>query len=621
MLIGMSGSSCLWALTRVDVQMQEGQWLGTSLDYWVAPSAPVGHNLTYNEVLERSDWQQATDAVPSFGIVNDVYWLRLPLSLPEGNLEPWIIEVAYAVLEEVDFFVLEHGQLIAELRSHDARAALSRHRHFVMTLPHTSGNLDVLMRVKSSASLQLPVAVWRESTFIEKEESTLLLVGGAFGVMLAMMAYNLFVAVSGGNRVYYKYTAMVIAVMFLQGSLLGMGERFLWGGSTFWRETVLALAVLFSVYFGNWFCDDFLQLDATTDPWRHGYRLIRWLALLLAGLFFFMPLNIVVIGAALLAVIGSCYTVLLIVRHYDSDDRAVQFFCLAWFVLLVGVLLLAFNKLGVIPRNFYTENLMLIGTVIELVMLSLALGERINHERTQKEIAQARAIALERKERESHTIAMRHEALTRKAQEISLNLQKDNNVLLERKVEERSRALEDINHRLEELTLLDPLTGVRNRRFLNERLQEEYSRACREGVALSVLMVDVDRFKQINDQFGHLVGDDCLKAMADILERVVSGPGAMVTRFGGEEFCIVLPYANESIAGEQAESLRKAVAVQRMTLRGRTLRVTVSVGTSTCIPSRDGKPEDLLDAADQALYEAKNAGRNCVRPVLREFGT
>lgn len=610
-LITSIGANASLSDRRIAAEEWQGQWLGTEMFHCLQPAEV---NWSAEQARTHCDWQTSAHGVLGFGITQGIYWLHLPVRFDSPVRERWLLEVAYALLEQVDFFVFDQGRLTASYRSGVPKdGGLLRYRHFVLPLQELRVDTDILIRVESRGSIQMPVALWKESAFIAKEAQNLLLVGGALGVMLAMMLYNFFIAVSSANRAYYHYAGMVLGLLLVQFSMHGFGERFLWGSAAFWNARVLPVSIGVTVFFANAFCDEFLQLEAQADPLRWGYRIVRWLALLLTLLTVYIKVDLALQVGVLLAVFGSLYTVVLILRHYTSHDRAIQFFCLGWCFFLAGVLLISFNKLGYLQRNFYTENFLLIGSLVELLMLSLALGERINQERTLKELAQARAISLERKEREAHATALRNEALTRKAQEIALNLQKESNGLQERKVEERSRALEDINQRLQELTRLDPLTGTRNRRFLNERLPEEYQRACRERSPLSVIMVDVDHFKQINDQFGHLVGDDCLKTVADLLDRMVTGPGAVVTRYGGEEFCILLPYTTQTEALEIAEKIRTVVASERMLLRGRALRVTVSIGVNTCVPMRDGKPEHLLDSADQAMYAAKKAGRNGVK--------
>ncbi|GEM_PF-5748659 len=158
----------------------------------------------------------------------------------------------------------------------------------------------------------------------------------------------------------------------------------------------------------------------------------------------------------------------------------------------------------------------------------------------------------------------------------------------------------------------DPLTGIYNRRFLKEHLQWLFSVSRRVGREISVIMLDLDFFKQFNDRYGHLEGDDVLRTVAHLIERSVRSSD-IVARYGGEEFTIVLPETGRQEAALVAERVRRAVADYpfRHYLFANAQRITVSLGVATA-PEDAGSPEELLEAADQALYAAKAGGKNRV---------
>ena len=163
------------------------------------------------------------------------------------------------------------------------------------------------------------------------------------------------------------------------------------------------------------------------------------------------------------------------------------------------------------------------------------------------------------------------------------------------------------------LALTDGLTGLLNRRALDQRLDEEIHRARRFGGELSLLMIDVDHFKEFNDKHGHLLGDHVLRQVARTLRRQLR-KGDVLARFGGEEFCVVLVRTPLAEATEVAEKLRASVADRtyaRMR-NDRRLKITISVGAAG-LQQQYATPAELLDAADSALYAAKHAGRDCVR--------
>ena len=164
---------------------------------------------------------------------------------------------------------------------------------------------------------------------------------------------------------------------------------------------------------------------------------------------------------------------------------------------------------------------------------------------------------------------------------------------------------------LRQQSVRDPLTGLYNRRFLEETLDRELARLERKNLPLSLIMIDVDNFKNFNDTFGHEAGDAVLRDLGGILQRHVRG-GDIACRYGGEEFTIVLPEASLEIGRQRAEMLREAVHELRLVHDGKSLgAVTLSLGVA-CFPEHGRRREHLLQAADAALYEAKNGGRNRV---------
>lgn len=166
---------------------------------------------------------------------------------------------------------------------------------------------------------------------------------------------------------------------------------------------------------------------------------------------------------------------------------------------------------------------------------------------------------------------------------------------------------------LQHQSVRDPLTGLYNRRYLEETIERELGRSLREQTALSVIMLDLDHFKAINDDYGHNAGDRVLISVAQLLMEHLRGED-LVCRFGGEEFTIILPRADQGVAIERAEALRALILALRIDLGAgnEALSVTASFGISS-YPLHAESVEELLAVADDALYEAKDQGRNRVR--------
>lgn len=163
--------------------------------------------------------------------------------------------------------------------------------------------------------------------------------------------------------------------------------------------------------------------------------------------------------------------------------------------------------------------------------------------------------------------------------------------------------------RIEDMAIRDSLTGLFLRRHMLARLEEELKRDMRSHKPMAFLMVDLDHFKKYNDTYGHVAGDIVLKMLSKLLQECFKGPGNIVCRYGGEEFCVILPDCPKDKAAELAERFRTRVEKQELVLRRQKTNVTVSIGIS-CFPEDAQMKEELIYKADHALYRAKDQGRN-----------
>ena len=209
--------------------------------------------------------------------------------------------------------------------------------------------------------------------------------------------------------------------------------------------------------------------------------------------------------------------------------------------------------------------------------------------------------------------AVEHNLLLRDNRRLVEELRR-NNAELEERVKERTRQLEqraleleEANRKISDLVYLDPLTGVANRRSLDATLAREIERVSRLGLSLTVIMVDVDHFKAVNDTLGHAMGDKVLQALAATLSGLLR-PYDLVARYGGEEFLIMMPGTTLKNGALAAERFRAAVS--RIAIEGLSQQITASFGVATLLP---GQPSDsLVERADKAMYLAKQKGRNRV---------
>lgn len=176
------------------------------------------------------------------------------------------------------------------------------------------------------------------------------------------------------------------------------------------------------------------------------------------------------------------------------------------------------------------------------------------------------------------------------------------------------KQLQQANLQLKQLAMCDPLTKIFNRRYFERQLNLEWRRAIRIPASLSLLMCDVDCFKIYNDTYGHQQGDECLRLVAQAISETVKRPADVVARYGGEEFAVILPHTPLRGAIEVAENIRAKIKQLHISHVNSPVSstVTLSIGVASTFPNSEDSPALLIEAADQALYVAKNRGRNCI---------
>lgn len=206
------------------------------------------------------------------------------------------------------------------------------------------------------------------------------------------------------------------------------------------------------------------------------------------------------------------------------------------------------------------------------------------------------------------------ELIARVRAALNLKYEMDKRKTREQELVEMTRKLNSANQKLRYLSYVDELTNIANRRYFEEFLKKEWQRAKRLKKVLSLIMIDIDHFKNYNDTYGHKKGDQCLEQVAQVLSKTLMRPGDFVSRFGGEEFVVVLPDTKIKGASRVAEMLRYAVQSLAIMHQSSPIEkvVTISLGVSSYSPTHDSNSDMLVNTSDSALYQAKQSGRNRV---------
>ena len=541
--------------------------------------------------LEAVQWQQHEGDSPNLGLQEAPVWFALRLE-PSQSISR-LLEISYPALDSVDIYLYRNGSRIQSLITGDHQPFSSRpiaHRHFVAPLELTAGQPHVLLiRVHTEGALQVPTSLWEPHAFYAADQSVLAAHLIFTGLMLALAAYNLLLFFSIRDPAYLWYVATVIGTLLVQLGIRGISYQFLWPDAPRFNEISLPAVIAINVIAAFVFAERFLHIR---QSWPRVSALVRG----------FAWIHVVLLGYALFASYSSSIRILILssfvsalsmfaigVYLWSKKEVLARFYVLAWSFFLIGNILHTMSKAGILPYLPIFEYAVQIGASLEVLLLSLALAYRINLERKKRQDAQAEA----------------------------LQVQQEANEKLEARVQERTAELEQAYKQLKQTSQLDGLTQVKNRQFFDKTLANEWRRTSREIQHLSLIMVDADHFKQINDTWGHPCGDACLQHLAATLQNAVQRAGDVVARYGGEEFVLLLPATSLEGAGCLAERIRSEIHAQGFEWQGQQLPLSVSIGVAGCLPTREGSFESLIQHADQALYRAKAAGRNQVM-VYRE---
>jgi len=578
----------------------------------------VGHSEASFETAHVAAWDWQPLQRPNLKKQPQGVWLRFTLHNTTAPPGTWYLSLKWPVLDEVRvrLFYPTHNQWGPPMRAGDTvpmRERPQADHNFVYPFELRAEETAVVyLHVRAAELVVLPLAIADETGFIATKIADVAMTSLFFGGMLVILLYNCSLFVFTRDLSYLLYVTYLLSALFYVLSITGFGQLFLWPNMPTFSNRFYGLSAALSFFTPLLFATRFLDIRRYGGwVWHVTLFLIGyWAAVLLAIVFAPALTHYLAIGT--MALVHCALSMAVTITLWIRGNASARQFTIAWSTLLLFTVAHLLALEGVLPLNALTLNGQLIGMFTEFVLLSMALAERINHEREHRIEAQKSAL------RSSEALAQERESRLL-AQQQTLELQMRANEALEARVLERTQALEEakrgleqVNAQLTRMSVTDALTQLSNRGHFDLMFEQEIRRAQRIDAPLSVLLLDIDHFKQINDTYGHPFGDECLRRVAAILKQHGQRAGDVVARYGGEEFVIALPGADMRQAREQAERIRAAVAELYPTYGDTRIDLTISIGVATLKPQAPCSTVQLLAEADAALYRAKRNGRNQV---------
>ncbi len=538
--------------------------MGQHVDVLIDPS----HSLAIKELLSDqygSAFKPHKKNGFNYGMTGSIIWLRFKISLDKkkSDRQKLVLAMDKTVFPFVDLYLpqSEELEIYSKVLNGYLRSSKNRtwqYRYPVFEIPQDlPENRYLFLRISpvsstnhASASFSLFLA--DEDRFRQKTWFDIAFYYLLFGVLLSTIIYNAFLCIFLKDKVYYLYVlyiTFILAYLFLRS-----GFAILAGVPVLTQYILYVVSMAY--IFGTFFSQSFLGVRKHNPILKKIFWLLVGMAFTVMPLMFFgfpkqanQLIHITaVIGPVVMFIAG-------LIRLFQGYTPA-RYYLAAWFWVLTGVVSFALIGLGVLPKNFFTLNGLSIGSTLEAVLLSTALGDRVRLLRQEKR-------ALQKKER-----------------------------------------------RLTELSITDELTGLYNKRWFSSKLLSEIEHNRRLAQPLSLMMVDVDHFKRFNDTYGHAAGDKVLSKLGQFINTSIR-ESDIPCRYGGEEFIVILPATDFEQAYSIAERLRKLYASTdfRVDKRKRA-RSTISIGVAQLVDSDDEKT--LFEKVDKALYLAKDQGRNQV---------
>jgi diguanylate cyclase (GGDEF)-like protein len=540
--------------------------------------------------LEAGSFAPLPDAGAAFGFQPGAYWFHVALENQDAGQPHWLLVQNYPLSDRLDLYLrYPDGRVVhwagGDHLPFDHRSVSYRYPNFMLDLP-VGERVDVLLRVQSQSSMQVPLSLHTPSAFIEISRDAQFGIGLYYGILLALFFYNLVLWLALRDSSYFWYLFHLSAFGLVLMTLNGLGFEYLWPGSPWLADLAVPLSICLAQIGMQQFARVFLRLRAV---WPLGNRvslgvIAFYVVLAVAALW--LPYRIVTPLAAASVFLSIAWILTVTLVCLRRGDRSALLFLMAWGMFLLGTGMFTALAFGLLPKSFLTVYGVQIGSALEMLLLSIALSYRYASLRNE------------------------NERIVRRAK-VQLESQ-----VLERTSELRSALaqLEVAHGRLREASRHDALTGLYNRGWFRERFESLLEAARTQGQPLSLLMVDLDHFKEINDRHGHLVGDDCLRRCAQIVEGILKPHGALTARYGGEEFIAALPGVDIFRARELAEEICMRLREEPIRTRGPLVTVTASIGVHAVDTGGEDTATDLaLQVVDNALYAAKSGGRDQVR--------
>ncbi|HEY6125739.1 MAG TPA: diguanylate cyclase [Steroidobacteraceae bacterium] len=491
----------------------------------------------------NEDFIPATPKSANVGFSDSAWWARVTVR-NRGDASRFVyLRQDYPLIDTIDLYEPIAGGGWRRHATGDRTPFGTRdvaHRDFLFPLTVAAGSdATYYLRFSSQGPIDINLSLLDPDTLTAEVSQEQLAYGVYFGCVIMLLVWSglVFIAVrDGAFLAYFAYIATFGLYMMVN---TGLAYQYLWPDSPRWANTCLLVLLSLSLITAVQFSTTILRASDYTPRLNRVARGLQALAVCAIVLSPLLKYSVLVQPITLLIMLSVVFMITLGIVSLLAGSRPARPYVIAWGAFLAGSMVVLLKNFGVLPHTFFTQHSWQVGSLLEMILLSMTLSSRMSE--------------------------LQHQSRT------------------------------------------DALTLLGNRRLFNDKLAEEFTRALQQNHPLALLVLDIDKFKHYNDMHGHAQGDEAVKAVAHALRKHARKP-YVACRYGGDEFCAILPGTSEASAAVLAERLRAAV---QSSMTGEHT-VTVSVGYACHVGTRFENAHQLFEAADAALYSAKEQGRNTI---------
>lgn len=585
--VGFFVASLVHADTVLDHKSLHGAVsLATSTSYF----KDEGATLKYSDIaLMTTQFVPLKDESVNFGFTQSTYWFRTVITNTLADTTGWLLEIDYPLLDDIVVYEKKPNGDLSIHHSGDQQAFSSReisNRNFLFHLSlEVNSPVELIIRVSSSSSMQVPINIWSHHSFINSGHTEYLALGLHYGALIALFAYNLMLIFWIRDSVYVYYAGYLAFCGAFQLSLSGLATQYLWPDSIWLAERGILISLTLAAIFACKFSHSLLQINKVSSVLDKAYLLMTVLYVAVLPFSFFANYQAVIQLLSIASITGCVLFLFSAYQSLRSGISTAKYYLMALCVFLVGSIINILKSQGLISAQSISEYAIMFGSTIEAILLSFALSHRFKILKDENTRMQTEA-----KEILEHSVTERTKELKTALDELSV-----------------------ANTRLEGLNNTDTLTGVRSRAYFDEHAEFVWKNTDRSNEELAIMMLDIDNFKYINDNYGHLIGDEVLILVAQAINNSLTRSTDQMARYGGEEFILILPAAELAGTLAIAEKIRDSVENIDTMAVGLCQTVTISIGVTLERPSTNQETlRDAIERADKALYQAKHSGKNCV---------